>query len=47
MSKETSLEGLIAKIAHYRSILAFSNYLWTIIMEYGMRIVPKSMLEEF
>ena len=46
-AKKANFRGLIAKIDHYRRILASRTPLWPIFLEYTMRIVPKSMLEGF
>ena len=38
--KNANLRGLIARIGHYRPILATRIHLWHIFMEYDMGIVP-------
>ena len=38
--KKANFRGLIAKIGHYRPILATRTHLWPIFMEYVMGIVP-------
>ena len=38
--KKANFRGLIAKIGHYRPILATRTHLWPIFMEYAMGIVP-------
>ena len=45
--KMDNFRGLIAKIAHYRPILATRTYLWPIFMEYTMGIVAQGTLEGF
>ena len=45
--KKANFRGLIAKIAHYRPILATRTYLWPIFMEYTMGIVAQGTLEGF
>ena len=42
-----NFRGLIAKIAHYRPILATRTYIWPIFMEYTMGIVAQGTLEGF
>ena len=38
--KKANFRGLIAKIGHYRPILATRTHLWPIFMEYAIGIVP-------
>ena len=38
--KKANFRGLIAKIGHYRPILASKTNLWPIFMDYAMGIVP-------
>ena len=45
--KKVNFRGLIAKIGHYRPILATRTHLWPIFMEYAMEIVPQGILEGF
>ena len=45
--KNAIFRGLIAKIDHYRRILASRTPLWPIFLEYTMEILPQGMLEGF
>ena len=45
--KMDNFRGLIAKIAHYRPILATRTYLWPIFMKYTMEKLAQGTLEEF
>ena len=38
--KKANLRGLIARIGHYRPILATRTHLWSVFMEYVIKIVP-------
>ena len=38
--KNANLRGLIARIGHYRPILATRTHLWSVFMEYVIKIVP-------
>ena len=45
--KKANFRGLIAKIGHYRPILATRSHLWPIFIEYVMGIRPQGRLEGF
>ena len=38
--KNANLRGLIVRIGHYRPILATRTHLWSVFMEYVIKIVP-------
>ena len=45
--KKANFRGLIAKISHYRPILASKTHPWPVFLEYSMGIVTLGMLEGF
>ena len=38
--KNTNFKGIIARIGNYRAILATRTHLWSVFMEYVIKIVP-------